>query len=157
MPYTKHKDQEKNARARKSPGLITARLASTAGVYSQCLGRRHHFCRLQTKNRNEANLVCKAGVTRLGCNEATPVFHARWKKCNEKVTHCGAHVGIYSEICNSRGQSQRHGDPVVISYLIETSCLCFVCSLEYTLPQALVPCGCRYDERHCYSWHCRDD
>ena len=88
----------------------TARRSSTAGLCSQCLGRRHHFCRLQTRNRNEANLVCKACVTRQRRNEATPVFHPRLRKCNEKVSYCGAHVGIYSETVKYVTHAGSHND-----------------------------------------------
>ena len=37
--------------------------------------------------------VCKACVTRQGRNGATPVFHPCLRKCNEKVSYCGTHVG----------------------------------------------------------------
>ena len=37
--------------------------------------------------------VCKACVTWQGRNEATPVFHPCLRKCNEKISYCGTHVG----------------------------------------------------------------
>ena len=92
----------------KSPGLITARLSSTSGLCPECPGRRHRLCQLQRRNR-KANLVCKACVTRQWHNEATPVFHPCLRKCNEKVSYCGTHVG---KIDSSAGLSHGDWDPV---------------------------------------------
>ena len=92
----------------KSPGLITARLSSTSGLCPECPGRRHRLCQLQRRNR-KANLVCKACVTRQRHNEATPVFHPCLRKCNEKVSYCGTHVG---KIDSSAGLSHGDWDPV---------------------------------------------